>query len=309
MVVKPLLLAVVIPASVTAVLGGIAVRLPRPVEQDDRRRDGLRAMLLALSVTAGYFFANAATVGWSLTEEWARLPYLMLGGAVVGGCVGRRRVPRGAGVALTLLWAGAAAVLLVPAFPDVAANMTAWRCGVGGLVALTTLSSVVALRGGDARAGGTTTGAARWGGLAPGALWVMNVGAAAVLLLMAGHATLAQLAGGLAATLTAAVFVSMLLRGTSAMVGLAPVASVGLLGLLASGWFNNYSDVPFDAFVIVGVTPLVILLRRWPALSRRPPWQLAAAQLTLALIPIGWSLTRALTVFLRESAADAYYAA
>jgi hypothetical protein len=259
-------------------------------------------------VAAGYGISNVATAGWSVTEEWARLPYLMLGGVVVGGCLGGSRFPRAIGVLLALVWAGIAAVALVPAFPEIAANMTAWRLGVGGMIALTTLAWIVALRPGDARAGDATTPAARRSGFAAGALWVMSAGAASGLLLMAGHATLAQLAGGLAATLTAAAGVMVLWRGTPAQVGLAPVASVGLVGLLASGWFNNYSDVPFDAFLIVAAAPLVGLLDRVPLLYRRPRWQLAAAQLTAALIPIAWSLTRAGTVFLRESGADAYSA-
>jgi hypothetical protein len=97
-------------------------------------------------------------------------------------------------------------------------------------------------------------------------VWVLSALIGGGVLFWAGIASFALLALALAAALKAVALVSR-----SAAVGAIAVAAVLHPALMAAGCFNHFSDVPTWLFAVVGLLPLLVLVRREPSVVRVAP--------------------------------------
>jgi hypothetical protein len=192
-------------------------------------------LLGAAGVLAGWLAAVVSLRLAPLRPEtsWHWLPTLGVAAAIVGAIGGSLSIR----IAHRALLAGVAAWLLVPAFashhfwtrlilvgcifPGAFLN---WRTdNANGRVACLALALIAA------------TGA--------------------LILLHAGTARFAQMAAALAASLLG---VAAAAQRPGVVAGVAPVASVLLPGLLASGYFHSHSGLPLVTFLLVAAAPAIL---------------------------------------------------
>jgi hypothetical protein len=217
------LLGVLLPAAVAAVIL-LPLRLNPSLGERPTR------LLGGLAVALGFFAAYAALGFAPLkpADAWHWLPWLGVGAALVGA------VDRPGWLALVLRAAGAAlaAWLLVPAWVDDVAP----RFDALGLLGLATFLFAT-----DDRSQPDDRGRAwPW-------LLVATAAASAAVLMIGGTASFAQLAGALAAALGGTAVVML---GRRLPPGVRGVGVVLLIGLMATGFFNKFSSVPFICYFL-----------------------------------------------------------
>jgi hypothetical protein len=199
------------------------------------------ARVWGAAALAGGFFAGYALSGWAPLvprSPWHWLPYAAALAVVVGlrdaGRLSLTWLPRG-GVALAAAW------LLVPGG---AASRYAWLAGL----ALAVLAGWFVL----------DRLAEKARDFVPPLLLAGVAGAAAFVLLQAGSAKFAQLAGTLAAVLGAFALL-LWRRGERAFLrGAVPGIAVLIPGLMLNGWLNTFGGVHWVSFALVGAAPLTL---------------------------------------------------
>lgn len=192
----------------------------------------------AIGCAAGWLVAVFALdlfpIAPNWEQSWSWLPALAVAAGVIGAST-----PRGPARAISsALLAGLAAGLLVPAWESLADARNAIRIVVSAVVfALAMMDHAGELEGSRI----------------PALVFAFAAGVAAFILERGGTASFAQMAGALAATWAGlAVFG----HRPGVVSGGLPVFAVLHAGLLASGRFNSFSEVPLSSFVLAALAPL-----------------------------------------------------
>jgi hypothetical protein len=262
-----LIYGVLLPAVAAAVL--LLPAWLRRGTDDEARAFG--ALAAAVGFAVGHAGLNYSSVHLDQPWHWS---WLALAAAAVGGSP----LP---GWLRAVLWPGVAALAawwLVPPtlFDD--AEWKPWRVHcyaavAGSVLVLGALAPLVRRRPGP---------------LVPLLLAVTAMGAA-VVLAQSGNAKLAQLAGVLTATLGAVMVLAALVPDRPIAAGAMPVVAVLLPGLMATGRFYSFSDVPLTSYILAAAAPLGLAVPELPGLRTLPPRGRAAlralAVLALTAIP------------------------
>lgn len=233
--------------------------------------------------------ATASAIGWLLAvfaldlfplvptwdQSWTWLPALAVAAGVIGAAT-----PRGPARAIgTALLAGLAAGVLVPMWESLADARNSIRIVVGIVVFASAMMD---------HAGALD------GSRIPALAFALAAGIAAMVLERGGTASFAQMAGALAAS-WAGLAVSGHRPGVVS--GALPVFAVLHVGLLATGQFNNYSNVPLASYALAAVAPLGMAIPL-PKIRRKALIQfgfvallsIAAGVVAVRAEPIDWSL-------------------
>ncbi len=145
----------------------------------------------------------------------------------------------------------------------------------------------------------------RPGAAVPLSLCVAAVGAS-VVLIGSGSAKLAQLAGALAACLGVAVVLAWWRPTVSLSRGGTAVVSVLLPGLVLSGYFSSFSEIPPWVYVLAAVAPAFT----WPAalirLEGLRDWQATAIRVAAAALPVAITVAVAAMALIRRETDSAY---
>lgn len=258
-------LGLALPAGIALLIGTLSKRWGRPAG--------------AVGCAAGWFAAVFALelfpIAPNWEQSWTWLPALAMAAGVIGVAT-----PRGPARAISAaLLAGLVAGLLVPTWESLADARNSIRIVVSAVVfALAMMDHAGELEGSRI----------------PALAFAFVAGVAAFILERGGTASFAQMAGALAATLAGlAVFG----HRPGVVSGGLPVFAVLHAGLLASGRFNSFSEVPLSSFVLTALAPLGMaipmpeirhkMLIRFGLIAA-----VAAAAVILAVRaePIDWSL-------------------
>jgi len=139
----------------------------------------------------------------------------------------------------------------------------------------------------------------------PLSLCVAALGAS-VVLFGSGNAKHAQLAGTMAACLGVAVVLAWWRPAVSLSRGGAAVVAVLLPGLVFSGYFSNYSEIPRWVYVLAAVAPAFA----WPAalirLEGLRAWQATAIRVAVAALPVAVTVTVTVMTLIRQETDSAY---
>ena len=232
----------------------------------------------ALAHGGGYIAGYAALFGWPTLpphEGWQWLAYvavIAIAGGLIDASPGPAIVARW-GVRLAV--AALSAWLLVPGWMDA---RPLWVPVLGATI----LALWWVLRGLAGRASGACLSLV---------ILVALVGAGGVLV-QSGLARFGQLAVALAATFGARWLIVLWNRSAGEDFGVWAVPAVLLPGLMFTGYFNNYSEVPAAVFILAALAPLaacvgdIAPLRRltgWPATLTRTAAVLMVAGVAVAV--------------------------
>jgi len=145
----------------------------------------------------------------------------------------------------------------------------------------------------------------RPGAAVPLSLCVAALGAS-VVLIGSGSAKLAQLAGAVAACLGVAVVLAWWRPTVSLSRGGLAVVAVLLPGLVLSGYFPSYSEIPQWVYVLAAVGPAFT----WPAalirLEGLRAWQATTIRVAVASIPVAITVTVAVLALIRRETDSPY---
>ena len=134
----------------------------------------------------------------------------------------------------------------------------------------------------------------------PLALTIVAAGSAAVVL-FSGSASLGQLGGVLAATLSVAFSVACFKPSLTLARGAVPVVVVLLSALWIIGFF--FAEVQLPSALLLVVAPLAAWVAKVRALKDRPSWQVLLARATAVLVPVSVAVALAASTW----ASDSYY--
>ena len=273
MLVKQLLLGVALPALVAV---AVLVATWRPWRE---RRIGPCAWAGALGLGAGFVTGYLALFGWpglAPKESWEWMPHIAAAVTVAAMLVGSSRVPRPVGWAIVVLVATAAAWLLVPQWQE---SRLAWT------IALACAATVVWIA--------LFTLAKRTSVVSLSLVVLIAASAAALVLERAATARFAQLAGVLAASGGGCLVVASLRSAPKMGPGLAGGGAVLLVGLMFTGHFNHFSDIPAVCFFLVATAPLMAWMGQLGPIRRRKSWQRLVFEAVAVLVPAGIALALA----------------
>ena len=278
MVLKAAGCGLLVPAAVTA--GGLALARCGGLRQGAVRIGEVLAV--AAGLAAGFIaLAASGELTWeflALEDAWHWLPLLSVAAAVVGvadRALARCRLLRW-GVRLVV--AGVAAWLLVrgeSAYQEVSPG---WYAGL--------TAAVLALWGVLDPAVG------RWPGAWPALLLAVVGLSSGAVLALAGIMKFALVAAVPAAVLGGCAGAAWGDPGESAVRPALPAFAVALPGLLFSGWFNTFSDVPAASFLLVWAAPLALGVTAFLLAPSTKRWP-AAVQAAAVLAPVGAALALA----------------
>jgi len=216
----------------------------------------------AFAVALGFGLAWLALpwASYAVERAWQWLPYLAVAAAGIGvfaGAAPRASARASVGLAALAAW------LVVPDYPAVASAQPAWVAAVAVAIVLAWSVLEHAAERSDPRGVSLVL-----------AIWVL---ASAALLERCGIMKFAQLAG-VAAACAAPVLVC--LRRPPALAGAVAPLAVVVPGLVLSGRFETFAEVPEWSFWCVLAIPLAVVVSvRW--------WTPAVAAATLAAIGVG----------------------
>lgn len=233
------------------------------------------ALAIGLGMAAGYV-ALYGLPAWPIREHWRRMAVVIAAATVVAAGTSWRRPPRwldalvGATASALLAW------LLVPSFADLEETRTTWRLALGVILA----ASWIAL--GNIHGGESDRPLVSLIGLTIAAM------ATAGVLVQAGNARLAQLAGASGAA-AGALAAAALWR--PALVARGPVlraAALPLAGLALLGKFYDSAGMPTASFVLVALAfPALGLADLLPLPAKRRRWREVARLATVLVLSGG----------------------
>jgi hypothetical protein len=259
---------ILVPAVVSTICLAVAAWRRRPLL--DRPAGALAA--------AGGFFAGYAALGWAPllpADRWHWLPHLALVAAAAGLVGGLPRVPPALAHAARAAATGLAAWRLAPTDAD--SFGVVWVLGLFVAMVVTwELVEEVARR--------------QPGALVP-LLLTAAAGAAGVVLVQAGSAKFAQLAGVLAAALGPFVLFAWRRPNSATLAGAVPVVAVLLPGLMAVGKTYTFSDLPRAVFVLAALAPLGLAAAFLPVSGRVRLVAMAAGVLAPAATAVALALS------------------
>lgn len=265
MLVKQVLWGVVLPALVTAVVLLAACRPWR------RPRSGPGAWVGAMGLGAGYVTGHLALFGWpGLTpkESWQWMPHIAAAVATAGILIASARVPRRMGWGIAVLVAIGAGWLLVPRWQEARLVWTVVLASVA--MAMWMVMHAMAER--------TTV-------VSASVIVLVAALVAALVLERAATARFVQLAGALAASAGGCLVVAPLVSSLKLGPGLAGMGAVLLVGLMFTGHFNHFSDIPAICFFLVMAAPLMAWVGQLGPIRRRKAWQRLAFEVAAVLVP------------------------
>ena len=270
MLVKQLLWGVVLPALAAIAVFLASCRLWR------RPRRGPGTWAGALGLGAGYVTGHLALFSWpglAPKESWEWMPHVAAAATAAGMLITSARVPRRVGCGIALLVAIGAAWVLVPQWQE---SRLAWMVALAG----TALALWIAL----------LTLAERTSVVSPSLVVLIAAVAAALVLERAATARFAQLAGVLAASAGGCLVVAPLGSVAKLGPGLAGTGAVLLVGLMFTGHFNHFSDVPAVCFFLVAAAPLTAWMGQLGPIRRRRAWQRLVFEAVAVLVPAAVAL-------------------
>lgn len=273
MVVEQLLLGVALPAFVTVAVLVAGWQCRR------WRRSGTGSWVGALGLGAGYVTGHLALFGWpGLTpkESWQWLPHIAAAVTAAGMLVMSSRFPRRVGWAIVVFVVAVAAWLLVPQWQE---SRVAWTVALGS-AAIVVWIAMFAL-------------ATRTSVILPSLVVLIAASAAALVLERAATARFAQLAGVLAASGGGCLVVAPLRAAPKMGPGLAGGGAVLLVGLMFTGHFNHFSDIPAVCFFLVTTAPMAAWIGQLGPIRRRKSWQRVVLEAVAVLVPVGIALVLA----------------
>jgi hypothetical protein len=235
---------------------------------------GLSLWLRSMTPPVGRLLAAAGVgLGWLVAtftlglvpflpesaQAWHWLPALVVAAIVAG------RMPEAwpVRVICAALLAVATAYALVPDWEDLAPRRIQIQTLLGAAVFATALLD---------RPMRTT------GGRASTILLALTAGAAAAVLELGGTGIFAQMAGALAAALLGISFAA---HRPGVGAGFMPIVAVLVPGLLATGRFHTYSQVPLASYLLVALAPFAF------ALPIKAGWRRVLIQAAVVLVAIG----------------------
>jgi hypothetical protein len=219
----------------------------------------LAAAGVGLGWLAAVFALGLAPFLPESAQAWHWLPALVILAMIAG------RLPEAWPVRLisAIILAGATAFALVPDWEDLGPRRLHLQLLLGGGVFL------LALLDRPIRATGARASAFLLAGIAAAAAAVLELG---------GTGMFAQMAGALAAALIGIAFVA---HRPGVVGGFIPLVAVLLPGLVATGRFHTYSQVPLASYLLVSAAPLAL------ALPFAPGWRRVIIQAGVVLVLIG----------------------
>jgi hypothetical protein len=255
MPIEPLKYGLLLPAVIAAACGLLLwLRAKTP---------GAGRLLAAAGVGLGWlaavFALGLAPFLPESAQAWHWLPALVVLAIVAG------RMPEAWPVRLisAAVLAAATAFALVPNWEDLAPHRLRLQLLLGGFVFLYALLD---------RPIRTT------GERASALLLAAIAGAAGAVLELGGTGMFAQMAGALAAALAGIAFAA---HRPGVVAGFMPLVAVLLPGLLATGRFHTYSEVPLASYLLVAAAPLAL------ALPLPAGWRRLLIQAGVILVLIG----------------------
>jgi hypothetical protein len=274
-------LGVVLPVVLCA---GVLMAAWRPWRRDAQLAGGLWAGAIA--------FAVAFVVAFIAVDPWPGLPphvtwhwlaWLAPIAAVAGVADALLRWPMAVRLLGAVTLAAVCGRLLVGDWVD---HAWLWRAVMASAIAVVAVSVNAAA---NRRPGATV----------PLSMCVAAMGAS-VVLLGSGSAKLAQLAGAMAACLGVAVAISWWRPTVSIARGGVAVIAVLLPGLVLSGYFPSYSEIPPWVYVLAAIAPVFA----WPAAMIRLEglrvWQASIIRVALATIPVAVTVAVAVLALVRR---------
>ncbi|MHC4416480.1 MAG: hypothetical protein ACYS0G_14505 [Planctomycetota bacterium] len=239
MLLETLFLGVVVPA---VVCGAFVIAARRPWRRKAPPADGRWGSAAGLGAAFLLaFFALEGRPGLPPHESWQWLAYLVPAAVAVGIVEAAALWPVAVRWSVRLALAAAAGWLLVG---DWVERYWLWRL-VGGGAVLALLA-------------GLDCSAERAPGPSLPLSWCVAAAGAGALLLESQNAKLAQLSGALAASLGVMVALAWWRPAASPGRGAIPVFAVLLPGLLLSGYFLTFSEIPGWVFVLAAAAPLAV---------------------------------------------------
>jgi hypothetical protein len=255
MPIEPLQYGLLLPAIVAAACGSLLwLRSKTP---------GAGRLLGAAGVGLGWlaaiFALGLAPFLPESAQAWHWLPALVILAMIAG------RLPEAWPVRLisATILAGATAFALVPDWEDLGPHRLRLELLLGSVVFFTALlDRPIRMTGGRASA----------------LLLAAIAGATAAVLELGGTGMFAQMAAALAASLMGIAFAA---HRPGVVAGFMPLVAVLLPGLLATGRFHTYSQVPLASYLLMSAAPLAL------ALPFAPGWRRVLIQAGVVLILIG----------------------
>lgn len=231
----------------------------------------------ALALAGGYIAGHWGLAGGPLSpnnDVSQLLMYLAAGGGLIGAVEARWRPPVALRWAIRLAACAASAGLLLRPLLAQGGSAPQLALAIGtvaaGMVAVWSL-----IEGATEREPGPALGLALL-------FWIV---AGAGVLVLSGTATVAQLAGALAAALGGLWVVTWRWSARGRLASIAPV-----LGLVAVGQWGIgllYAELPKASFVLLVLAPLGLVLVQLPALARRGPFTRLALRLVFVAMLVG----------------------
>ncbi len=240
----------------------------------------------ALGFAASFMIASLAAGSYPRLpplESWHWIVHLVPVAAAVGLLESSPRLAGPWRWALLLLLACGCAIALVGVWVE---NHVTWR--------IVTAAVVLGLCAGLSGPGRRLSGASL-----PLCLWAAAT-TAAVVLLASGNARFAQLSGALSASLGGAVVLAWWRPAIAPLAGAVPVVSVALAGLLLSGYFVTWTDIPAWPFILTAAAPLAVRAGDLPPASRLRPSRRALVRLGAVGLLIAGPLSVSLVRLINE---------
>ncbi len=280
-------LGVVLPVVLCA---GVLMAAWRPWRRDAQLAGGLWAGAAALALASlPAFLAVDPWPGLPPHVTWHWIAWLVPVAAVAGVADALVRWPTAVRLLGAVTLAAVCGRLLVGDWVD---HAWSWRAVMASAIAVTAVSVNAAA---DRRPGAAV----------PLSMCVAALGAS-IVLLGSGGAKLAQLAGALSACLGVVVAINWWRPTVSLSRGGAAVIAVLLPGLVLSGYFASYSEIPPWVYVLAAIAPAFA----WPAalirLEGLRVWQAATIRVAVAAIPVAITVAVAVMALVRRETDSAY---
>lgn len=236
--------------------------------------------MVALATCMG--LAVGLNDGWPALpprESWQWLAYLAVAAAAWGSTENSVRLRPSARAAGRVILAGVAAWLLTGTWVD---RYWLWRAVAFATIAALTL--------------GLTPLAPRARGAATPIVLGLGAAGAGVLLVLGGNAKLGEMASALALGLALATALAWWRPAADLGPGGTVTAAILVPGLLVSGWYTTYGEVPAWCYVLVALAPLGAWAGELRMFAGWPPWRRVVVRALFVILCLALPLGRAVAL-------------